>query len=172
MTQALYVLAALLVGAGSAVQIGMLGSLARLRGASEASWINVLATFIGLAAVFGVNSLRSNAPNLAAPFNNLPVFVLLAALAAVALAVSMRGLEPYLGIAGLFGFVYVIGASALAPRIGIALFACAVTAGTLAGSVYLDHIGAFGGDVQRFNAMRALGLVALVAGVFLVRFGR
>jgi transporter family-2 protein len=154
------------------VQIGMLGSLARLRGATEASWINVLATFVGLGVVFAAAAFKHRPPNLPLPFNNLPVFLLLGAAALLALAVSLRGVDAYLGVAGFFGFIYVVGASALAPRIGIALFACAITVGTLAGSVYLDHIGAFGADVQKLTLVKGIGLLALVLGVFLVRFGR
>jgi transporter family-2 protein len=88
------------------------------------------------------------------------------------LAVSLKGVDAYLGIAGTFGFLYVIGAAILAPRIGVALFVCAVTAGTLAGAVYLDHVGAFGAEVQKLSLVKAAGLVALLAGVILVRFGR
>ena len=42
----------------------------------------------------------------------------------------------------------------------------------LVSTVGLDHIGAFGGDVYRVNALRVLGLVALLAGVVLVRSSR
>lgn len=84
----------------------------------------------------------------------------------------MKGLDPYLAIAGLFGFIYLYGAGYIVPRAGVALFAGAVTAGTLVGSVGLDHIGAFGGEVYRVNALRVLGLVALMAGVVLVRSTR
>ena len=169
MTQVLYVVAALSIGMGSAVQIGLVSALSRERGPTEAAWINVLGTFGGMALVFLVGSLRSDPPNLPSPFNAPATFVAAAIVACVALAVCMKGLDPYLAIAGIFGFTYLFGAGYIGPRAGVALFAGAVTAGTLLGSVWLDHIGAFGGEVYRANAMRMLGLIALLAGVFMVR---
>ena len=75
-------------------------------------------------------------------------------------------------IAGVFGFTYLFGAAYLGPRVGVALFASAVTAGTLVGSVWLDHVGAFGGGVYRVDGLRIAGLIALFAGVVLVRASR
>ena len=172
MTIALLALAALLIGIGASVQLGMVSSIGRLRGPTEAAWINVLATFFGMALVFGIQALRDHPPNLPAPFDNPLLYAGVAAAAAFALAVSMKGLGPYLAIAGVFGFTYLMGAGYLAPRIGIALFASAVTAGTLIGSVALDHYGAFGGEIHRINLMRVGGLLLLVFGVVLVRSSR
>ena len=169
MTVVAYVVIALIIGLGSAVQIGLVSTLGRERGPTEAAWINVLGTFFGMALVFGVQALRANPPNLASPFDNALVFAGVAVAAALALATSLRGLSPYLGIAGVFGFMYLMGAGFLAPRIGIALFASTVTAGFLIGSVALDHWGAFGTEVQRVNYLRVFGLMFLILGVVLVR---
>jgi uncharacterized membrane protein YdcZ (DUF606 family) len=172
MTQALYVIAALAIGAGSAVQISLISALGRERGPTEAAWINVLGTFGGMALVFLLGAVRDDPPNLPAPFNASTTYVATAIVACVALVVCMRGLDPYLAIAGLFGFIYLYGAGYIVPRAGVALFAGAVTAGTLVGSVWLDHVGAFGGEVYRVSALRVLGLLALMAGVVLVRSSR
>ncbi|MPZ49865.1 MAG: hypothetical protein GEU75_11340 [Dehalococcoidia bacterium] len=163
---------ALVIGLGSAVQVGLVASLGRERGPVEAAWINVLGTFSGMALVFGIQSLRGNPPNLPSPFDNPLVFVAIALASVFALATSMRGLEVYLGIAGAFGFMYLVGAGYLAPRLGVALFASAVTAGTLIGSVVLDHYGFLGTDVHRVNVLRIFGLMFLVLGVVLVRGNR
>jgi transporter family-2 protein len=96
----------------------------------------------------------------------------IAVLAAGALTIGIRGLDPYLAIAGVSGLLYLFGASSLAPRVGIALFVGGVTAGTLIASITLDHFGAFGGVVQRISIVRVLGLMALIAGVLLIRSGR
>lgn len=69
MTQVLYVVAALAIGAGSAVQISLVSALGRERGPTEAAWINVLGTFGGMALVFLIGSIRSDPPNLPSPFN-------------------------------------------------------------------------------------------------------
>jgi transporter family-2 protein len=172
MTVALLALLALLIGFGASVQLGMISSIGRLRGPTEAAWINVLATFFGMAIVFGLAALRNNPPNLPAPFDNPLVYGGVAMAAAFALLVSMRDLAPYLGIAGVFGFTYLMGAGYLAPRIGLALFASAVTAGTLIGSVALDHYGAFGSEIHRVSVMRVGGLALLIVGVVLVRASR
>jgi hypothetical protein len=146
--------------------------MGRLRGATEASWINMLASIVGLAAVLGVEALRQNPPNLPWPFNHALTYAAALAIAGVCLAVTMRGLAPYLAISGLFGFIYVFGAGFLAPKIGIALFSATVTVGTLAGSMMLDHYGAFGAAVQQVTWVRGAGLVALFVGVALLRSGR
>jgi transporter family-2 protein len=172
MTQALYILLAIGVGLGAAFQTGMIASLGRSKGPTEATWISLLATFGAIALAFAVRSLRSDPPDLPSPFDNAAVFAIAGSIAAAALFISLQGLSPILGLTGLFGFAYLISAAFLVPRVGIALFASAVTAGTLLGSVALDHFGAFGATEQRVSLMRAFGLMALILGVVLVRSGR
>jgi uncharacterized membrane protein YdcZ (DUF606 family) len=172
MTQLLYVLMAMGVGVGSAVQVGLVGQMGRIRGPEEASWISVMGTVTAMALLFSFQSLRHDAPNLPSPFDTMAPFLVIGALAATALTIGVRGLDPYLGIAGIFGLMYLFGAGFLAPRIGIALFVGSVTAGTLVASIGLDHFGAFGGIVQRVTVIRVLGLVALLTGVLLIRSGR
>jgi uncharacterized membrane protein YdcZ (DUF606 family) len=172
MTQVLYVLMAMGVGVGSAVQVGLVGQMGRLRGPEEASWISVLGTVTGMALLFTVQSLRHESPNLPSPFDTMTPFLAIAVLAIGALAIGLRGLDAYFAVAGVFGLLYLVGASYLAPRVGIALFVGGVTAGTLIASVGLDHVGAFGGAVQRISVVRVVGLVALLGGVALLRSGR
>ena len=154
------------------MQTGLIGSLARSRGPTEATWISLLATLCGLAVIFSARSLAGNPASLPAPLNGLWPFVAIAFLGASAMIVSLKGIGPHYAVTGLFGFAYLVAAGFLAPRIGIALFASAVTAGTLIGSVALDHVGAFGLDPQRASIVKITGLFALVIGVVLVRLGR
>ncbi|HLF71567.1 MAG TPA: DMT family transporter [Dehalococcoidia bacterium] len=173
MTQALYILAALFVGVTSAFQISMLAALGRSpRGPLEATWISMLASVIGATLAFNYRILKGDPPNVPAPFNNALMMLALCGAGLVALLISMRGIHWYYGLAGLAGFAYVIAASFLGQRIGIALFVSSVTAGTLLGSVVLDHFGAFGNAEQRLSFVRMAGVVALMAGVVLVRSGR
>lgn len=160
------------IGFGSAVQTGLIGSLARNRGPTEAAWVSLLATLCGLAVIFSARAIAGNPANLPAPLNGLTPFAIIAVLGGMAMIVSMRGVGPHYAITGLFGFAYLVAAGFLAPRLGIALFASAVTAGTLIGSVALDHIGAFGLDAQRVSVMKLMGLFALIFGVILVRTSR
>ncbi len=172
MAQLLYIAVALLIGLGSAVQVGMVANIGRLRGPMEATWISLLATIGGVGLIFAIRSLRADRPELPSPFDNLFVFGAIGIGAGIALGISLRGLSPYLAITGLFGFSYLMAAGILVPRIGIALFASAVTAGTLLGSVGLDHFGAFGFDVHRISFVRVMGVLALFVGVALVRSSR
>jgi transporter family-2 protein len=172
MTQAFYILLALIVGLGSAVQVSMLGSLGRFRGPIEATWISMLASVVSATVFLAARSSLNDPPKLAEPFSHAYVFAPIAALAGLALAISIKGSHPYFAISGIFGFAYVISAGYLAPRTGIALFVAAVTAGTLIGSVALDHFGAFGNTEQRITLARTAGVLALIVGVVLVRSGR
>lgn len=172
MTQALYLAMGFTVGIGAALQAAMLGSMGRSRGPMEAAFISLLATMSGLAFVFTIRNFRDDPPALPSPLNGMLVFVPVFFVAGFALLVSIRGLDVYLAITGLFGFAYLVVAGFLAPRLGIALFGALYMTGTLVGSVGLDHIGAFGAEAHRINVMRGFGLVALLVGVVLVRFSR
>ena len=173
MTQALYLLLAIGIGAGSAIQTGMVGSLARARGPTEAAWISIMASMAGLALVLAFRSLRgAYAPSLPAPMNTLPFYLVATLLSFLSLAVALRGVHWYLGITGFFGIAYVVSAAFLAPRIGIALFASAITAGTLFGAIALDQMGAFGADPRPVSFLRLVGVLLLFIGVIVVRAGR
>ena len=172
MTQTLYISIAMAIGIGTALQTVMLSSVGRSRGPVEAAWISLLATICGVSLVFGIKVVRGDDVGLPEPFNRILVFVAIALVAAVALVLSLRGLDSYLALTGLYGLVYLISAGFLAPKIGIALFASAVTAGTLLGSVAADHVGLFGVDIHRLSLFRILGVFCLLLGVLLVRSGR
>jgi transporter family-2 protein len=169
MTQVLYIMLAISAGLGSAVQTALLGSLSRERGSFEASFISSLASVGALAFVLGMRTTREPHPNLPSPFDMIVPFAGIALISAVSLALAIRGVPSYLAITGLFGFYYLFSASLVAPRIGIALFAASVTAGTLIGAVVLDHYGAFGATVQRMDGVKVVGIFALLTGVFLIR---
>ncbi len=172
MTEALYISFALGIGAVSAVQVSMLASLGRTRGPTEAAWISMLATFIGLALILAARALADDRPQLPSPFDNVAVFGAVVLAGGWALVISLRGLQPSFAFAGIPGIIYIVAAGFLAPRIGIALYVAAVTAGTLFGSVLLDHVGAFGNETQRVGGLRLLGVATLLLGVLLLRGGR
>jgi transporter family-2 protein len=107
---------------------------------------------------------------LPAPFSHAAAFAVAAAVAGVALAISVRGLDPVYAITGLFAIAYLLGIGYGAPKIGIALFVAGVTAGQLGGALAFDHVGAFGLDVHHANFARIGGLGVVLAGVLIVRF--
>lgn len=169
MNQVFYILLAMSAGLGSAIQSGLIGALSRARGPVEAAFISVLASICAMAAVLGYRALKGAQPSLPAPFDSVFVYIGVILVAGTALAVTIRGVDAYLALAGLFGFLYLFAAAFVAPRAGIALFAASITAGTMLGAVAVDHFGAFGGAVVRINLPRILGVAMLLAGVALIR---
>jgi uncharacterized membrane protein YdcZ (DUF606 family) len=165
----LFVLLSVAVGVGSATQLAMLGAMGRERGAYEATWISIVGTIGGLALVLVGRSLRGDQPNLPSPLATGWPFALVAVLCIAALVVSLRGLEPYLVICGLFATAYLLSAGFAVPKIGVALFLGASMAGNLFGSAVFDHIGAFGTEAQPTTLLRAGGIGVIFLGVIMVR---
>jgi len=167
--QPIFILTAMLLGAGATTQVSLVGAMARLRGPGEASWISILGTVTGLALVISFRQAWGEQLRLPAPFNRAFVLALIAVGAAVALAFAVRGITPRYGLTGLLAVPTLIGAGFLAPRLGIGPFVAAVIAGQLACAVVVDHIGAFGAATHRLDATRVAGIVALLCGVLLVK---
>lgn len=167
--QTLYVLVAVAVGCGSAVQLAMLGAMGRQRGAHEAAWISIVATIGGLSLVVVGRLAKGSLPNLPSPMNTAWPWVLVLLLASTAMALSVRGLPLYFAACGLFATTYLLAAGIAAPKIGASLFIGAATAGTLFGSAFLDHVGAFGGPVRETSLLRASGIAVVFLGVVMVR---
>ena len=82
---------------------------------------------------------------------------------------AMRGLPVYAWAGGLYGAFFVAAAAFAAPRIGLALFIALLIAGQLGMSLQLDHLGAFGLERRPVDAGRLLGVLAILAGVMLIR---
>lgn len=173
MVNVLSLLAALAIGIGAAVQTSMLGAMGRSRGPTEAAWMSILATVVGLSTVMAVRVARGDAPLLPAPFDRGYVYAAAAAAAGLGIVLVTRGIAPYFAAMGLFGLAFIVGAATIAPRLGVALFLSATIAGQLLGAMWLDGIGAFGGTVHAWTPLRVAGATMLLAGVVLVRgFGR
>lgn len=170
MTEALYIFLAFAVGVGAAFQIGMLGQMQDERGTFESSWVSVAGSVTALAVAIAVLGFtKADPPDLPLPFSKPLVFALIAVAGVAALGVSVKGLHPALGLTGLFGFLYVLSAAFLAPKIGVGLFLATSTAGTLFGGVGLDHYGAFGSPAIRIDVFRVAGLAFLMLGVVLIK---
>ena len=166
MTTTLYLCLAVLVGAGAATQSALLAAMGRDKGPYEGTWINMLAAIGGLSVLFVAREFVGRSPDLPAPFRNGLVF----ALVGVALAISVRGLDPVYAITGLFAIAYLLGIGYGAPKIGIALFVAGVMFGQLGGSLVYDHAGAFGLEVHRASVARIAGVGVVLAGALMVRF--
>lgn len=170
MTTTGYFVAAIVVGVCAATQAAMLASMGREKTPYDATWINMIAAVAGIALIIVVRGISGRAPLLAGPFDRTAVFVGVLILAALALAISVRGLEPYFAITGFFALAYLLGIGYAAPKIGIALFLAGVTVGQLGGAMAYDHVGAFGSAVHSVTPLRVLGMSAVLVGAVVVRF--
>ncbi len=168
MTQAIYIVLAIVSGGGIALQASMLGAMGAARSPSAAVWVSLLATVVGLATVVAYRSATSSI-GLPTPFDRPTIMIVVAVAAAVGLVFSARNVEPYFALTGLMPIPFLVGAGFLAPRLGVGLFISAVIAGQLIAAVLLDHIGAFGGTHIRVDYIRIAGIAALMVGVVLIR---
>lgn len=168
MTQAAYVAVAVLLGGTAALQVALLGAMSRARGPAEAAWTSLLGSVAGLALVLALRALRDS-PALPVPFDRPLAFATVGVGAGVLLILALRGIAPGFAVTGMLAAPYLIGASFLAPRLGIGLVLGAIIAGQLGGAVVLDHLGAFGADRRPVDALRLVGVGVLMLGVVLVR---
>ena len=168
MTHTLYMVVAVVIGTVTASQIAMLGAIGRERGVAEAAWISLLGSVVGAAVFLATRSARGEIA-LPTPLDRPALIAALGLLAALLLLLSVRGIAPYFALAGFAGTAFLLSAAFLTPRLGTALFFGSVTAGTLVGTLALDHIGAFGAEEQRVTVLRIAGAVVLFAGVALIR---
>ena len=169
MDQLLYIGVAMAAGIISATQVGFIGVVTRHRGPFEATWISMLGSLSGMALLLGLLALAGQRPELASPFNGRWVYLVLAIIMGSSLLVAASGLPHYVILTGLTSIPYLLAASWTSPRVGIAVFFAAVVTGQLGGSVFLDHIGAFGTTPRPVDLARGVGVLMLLAGVVLIR---
>ncbi len=78
-----------------------------------------------------------------------------------------RELPWYAVVAGIFGLVVIASVSYLIPRIGIAASITTIVAGQLIVGAVLDHFGLLGAVVKPIDPIRVIGLLIVMAGVWL-----
>lgn len=81
----------------------------------------------------------------------------------------IRETEWYHWLGGVIGAAYVMGIIVMIPRLGAAFAFALIVCGQLSMSVVMDQFGWFGVPVNPVNVSKILGLVLLIAGVFLIR---
>jgi transporter family-2 protein len=169
MTAWFYIAITVGVGVTSALQIAMLGAIARDRGAFEATWVSMLASLGGMAGVMLVMALAGSRPSLARPFDHPVIYGFTAGIMIVALVLASQGLPWYLAFTGFLPVPYLLAASFIGPRIGLGVFLAGMIAGQLIGALGLDHVGAFGARTRSIDTVRIAGAVFLLLGVLLIR---
>jgi transporter family-2 protein len=140
----LFVLLALVVGAGLPVQAGVNAAMGRYAGRPEwAALVNFAVGLVGLAAWL----LATRAP--------LPGGI------AKAPAWAWTG--------GLLGAFYVSAVVLLVPRLGVAVTLGLTVAGQMVAALVLDQAGAMGLASRPMTGERVLGAALLVVAVVLIR---
>jgi transporter family-2 protein len=168
-SEAVWIAITVLLGVTQAFQIALLGAMNRARGPVEAAYISILGTVAGLSLVLAIRGFQGSRPALPPPFDQPAVTGAVAVASGTLLVLVLRGLPGGYALTGVTAVPYLVAAAYLAPRIGVGLFLAGVIAGQLGGGVLLDHLGAFGVETRPVDAIRILGVVALLAGVVLVR---
>lgn len=169
MKDAVWIAVVVSLGMTQALQVSLLGAMSRQRGPAEAAFVSIMGTFVGLTLALTMRGFQGSRPALPAPFDQPFATGVLAVASGAVLVLGLRGLPWGFAVTGLLAMPYLLAASFLAPRIGVGLFLAALIAGQLGGGVLLDQIGAFGGATRPVDAVRILGIIALLVGVVLVR---
>jgi transporter family-2 protein len=168
-TDAFWIAVVVALGMTQALQVALLGAMNRARGPFEAAFVSILGTLTGLTLALTVRGLQGSRPALPAPFDQPAVTGAIALVTGTLLLMALRGLPGGFVVTGLLAMPYLLAASYLAPKIGVGLFIAALITGQLGGGVMLDQFGAFGGATRGVDAVRLLGVGALLLGVVLVR---
>ena len=82
---------------------------------------------------------------------------------------ATRALPIHAWFGGLYGAFFVAAAAFSAPKMGITFYVTALIAGQIIVALVIDHYGAFGIAQQPITLTRILGVLLLLAGVFLAR---
>jgi transporter family-2 protein len=78
-----------------------------------------------------------------------------------------RSVSWYTLGAGIFGLVVIGAISYMIPRVGVAAAITTIVAGQLLVGTVLDHFGLLGAVERSLDASRILGLIVVLAGVWL-----
>ncbi|HZM62657.1 MAG TPA: DMT family transporter [Vicinamibacterales bacterium] len=71
---------------------------------------------------------------------------------------------------GLFGAMFVLATIILTPKLGATLTLAMMIVGQLTGALVVDHYGLFSGTIVRLSTLRVLGVALLLLGVWLIRW--
>ena len=78
---------------------------------------------------------------------------------------NLQNLEPFDYGAGLIVAFYVISATVLAPKIGVANFIVMAVSSQILFSLMIDHFGLFGAPVKPISMIQLFGAVMLLIGL-------
>lgn len=112
------------------------------------------------------------------PYSVLPVFMagLIGSLVFILLTKApfptlekISRVPPYYYASGLIMLFYIVSATFLTPRFGVANTIFFVVVTQIVSATIIDHYGLFGAAIQSFDLKRALGILMLFGGLILAR---
>ena len=137
-------LAAVLIGAGLTVQVGMNATVRDVLGSALIA--TVVSFLIGLVALGGLALATGTrvAPG------------------------AIPSVPAWAWFGGLLGATYVAAATVLGPRLSAAAFFALTLIGQMVAALVVDHYGAIGFPQNPVTPWRVIGVVLLVVGVVLI----
>ncbi len=112
------------------------------------------------------------------PYSVLPVFIAGLIGAIIIIIASKSSIPPleklskvpfYYYASGLIMLFYIVSATFLTPRFGVANTIFFVVVAQIVSATIIDHLGLFGTAIQSFDLKRALGIAMLLGGLILAR---
>ena len=143
----LYLLFALITGAGIAVQSVINARLRVLLGGPF--WAAAGQFIVGLIFLVVVAMLTRQPPPVTSGITRAPLWI---------------------WTGGLVGAMFILVNIILTPKLGTTLTLAVLIVGQLSAALMVDHYGLFGGTVIRLSAGRVAGVVLLFLGVSLIRW--
>ncbi len=84
---------------------------------------------------------------------------------------AFAGAPWWIWIGGVLGAFYVASCVILANKVGAVSMLALILAGQLITSLFLDHFGLVGYQVQPITMMKIIGIILIIAGVIFIRIG-
>lgn len=83
---------------------------------------------------------------------------------------AFTGAPWWIWTGGILGAFYVASCVILANKVGAVSMLALIMAGQMITSLVLDHYGIAGYQIQPVNIYKILGILLMIAGIFLIRF--
>ena len=134
-------------------------------------WALLAGAFIPLIGILNARVGRALGAPIYATVIVFFVAILIALLASLVFGKSslttqnLQNLEPFDYGAGLIVAFYVISATVLAPKIGVANFIVMAVSSQILFSLMIDHFGLFGAPVKPISMIQLFGAVMLLIGL-------
>ena len=157
------------LGCTQSLQVALLGFMGRLRGPAESTFVSILGTLAALSLALAIQASADKVVMLPAAFTSPWFTGGIALVAGGILAMATHGIPALLGLTGFIAAPYLFAAASISSRLGVGLFLACVITGQLLAAVTLDHFGAFGTTPRPIDALRILGVLALLVGVVLIK---